>query len=83
MSSAQTLNKFSTEHDCIARQDAIRGETLRTTGLGSIISSATDTGRMDVLLAAAMLMAVIVVTMNRLVWRRLYRLGENRFKLDA
>jgi NitT/TauT family transport system permease protein len=67
----------------IAEYFHFRGETLFTTGLGSIISSATDAGRMDVLLAATMLMAVIVVTMNRLVWRRLYRLGENRFKLDA
>ena len=67
----------------IAEYFHFRGGTLRTVGLGSIISSATDAGRMDVLLAATMLMAVIVVTMNRLVWRRLYRLGENRFKLDA
>jgi NitT/TauT family transport system permease protein len=67
----------------IAEYFHFRGDTLHTTGLGSIISSATDAGRMDILLAATMLMAVIVVTMNRLVWRRLYRLGENRFKLDA
>ncbi|MGB6430625.1 MAG: ABC transporter permease subunit [Candidatus Acidiferrales bacterium] len=67
----------------IAEYFHFRGATLETTGLGSIISSATDAGRMDVLLAATMLMALIVVSMNRLVWRRLYRLGENRFKLDA
>jgi NitT/TauT family transport system permease protein len=67
----------------IAEYFHFRGDTLHTTGLGSIISSATDAGRIDILLAATMLMAVIVVTMNRLVWRRLYRLGENRFKLDA
>jgi NitT/TauT family transport system permease protein len=67
----------------IAEYFHFRGDTLHTTGLGSIISSATDAGRMDILLAATMLMAVVVVTMNRLVWRRLYRLGENRFKLDA
>jgi NitT/TauT family transport system permease protein len=67
----------------IAEYFHFRGTTLETTGLGSIISGATDAGRMDVLLAATMLMAVVVVAMNRLVWRRLYRLGENRFKLDA
>jgi NitT/TauT family transport system permease protein len=67
----------------IAEYFHFRGATLETTGLGSIISSATDADQMHVLLAATMLMAVIVVAMNRLVWRRLYRLGENRFKLDA
>jgi NitT/TauT family transport system permease protein len=67
----------------VAEYFHFRGATLETTGLGSIISGATDAGRFDVLLASTLLMAVIVVTMNRLVWRRLYRLGENRFKLDA
>jgi NitT/TauT family transport system permease protein len=67
----------------VAEYFHFRGATLETTGLGSIISGATDAGRFHLLLAATMLMAVIVVTMNRLVWRRLYRLGENRFKLDS
>jgi NitT/TauT family transport system permease protein len=59
------------------------GRTLHTIGLGSIISRSTDLGQMDVLLAATLLMAVIVVVMNRLVWRRLYRLAETRFKLET
>jgi ABC-type anion transport system duplicated permease subunit len=28
-------------------------------------------------------MAAMVVTVNRLVWRRLYTLGETRFRLEA
>jgi NitT/TauT family transport system permease protein len=28
-------------------------------------------------------MATMVVTMNRLVWRKLYRLAETRFKLEG
>ena len=67
----------------VAEYFHFRGAALQTAGLGSIISSATDAGRMDVLLAATLLMALIVVAMNRLVWRRLYRISENRFKLDA
>ncbi len=59
------------------------GRTLHTIGLGSIISRSTDLGQMDVLLAATLLMALIVVVMNRLVWRRLYRLAETRFKLET
>ncbi|HYB60564.1 MAG TPA: ABC transporter permease subunit [Methylomirabilota bacterium] len=57
--------------------------TLHTIGLGSIISRSTDLSQMDVLLAATLLMAIIVVVMNRLVWRRLYRLAETRFKLET
>ncbi len=57
--------------------------TLYTIGLGSIISRSTDLNQMDVLLAATLLMAIIVVVMNRLVWRRLYRLAETRFKLET
>ena len=32
---------------------------------------------------ATVLMATIVVTMNRLVWRRLYRLAETQYKLES
>jgi NitT/TauT family transport system permease protein len=59
------------------------GKSLSTQGLGAIISRATDSGHFDVLLAATIVMAAIVVTMNRLVWHRLYRLAETRFKLES
>jgi NitT/TauT family transport system permease protein len=35
------------------------------------------------LLLAKMLISLMVVTINRLVWRRLYRLAETRFKLEG
>jgi hypothetical protein len=59
------------------------GRILSTTGLGATISRATDTGAFDLLLAATIVMAAMVVTINRLVWRRLYRLAESRYKLEA
>jgi NitT/TauT family transport system permease protein len=59
------------------------GKSLSTQGLGAVISRATDAGHFDVLLAATIAMAAIVVTMNRLVWHRLYRLAETRFKLET
>ena len=37
----------------------------------------------DLLLAATIVMAAAVVTINRLVWRRMYGLAETRFKLEA
>jgi len=59
----------------------VREETLSTLGLGAEISRATDTGNFALLLFATIVMATIVVTVNRLVWRPLYRLAETRFKL--
>jgi NitT/TauT family transport system permease protein len=57
--------------------------TLQTVGLGAQIQSATDTGRFPILLLATILISLMVVTMNRLVWRRLYRLAETRYKLES
>jgi NitT/TauT family transport system permease protein len=54
-----------------------------TVGLGATISQATDTGNFDLLLAATMMMAATVVTINRLVWRRLYALAETRYRFEA
>jgi NitT/TauT family transport system permease protein len=67
----------------IAEYFHFQGHIVSTAGLGSTISSASDAGRFDVLLAATLIMATIVVLINRLVWRRLYRLASSRFKLES
>jgi NitT/TauT family transport system permease protein len=67
----------------VAEYFRFNGRTYSTTGLGAIISSATDSGNSRVLLAATILMAAMVVTINRLVWRRLYGLASTRFKLES
>ena len=59
------------------------GRTLQTIGLGAEISSATDSGRFPILLLATIFISLMVVTMNRLVWRRLYHLAETRYKLEG
>lgn len=66
----------------IAEYFRFAGRTLSTTGLGAIISKATDAGRFD-LLPATLTMAVIVVVINRVLWKPLYRLSETRFKLEV
>ena len=40
-------------------------------------------GSFPMLLLATIMISLMVVTMNRLVWRRLYRLAETRYKLEA
>ena len=56
---------------------------IQTVGLGAQISSATDEGKFPIILLATILISLMVVTMNRLVWRRLYRLAETRYKLEG
>jgi NitT/TauT family transport system permease protein len=67
----------------VAEYFKIQGKTMQTIGLGAQISAASDHGDFPRLLLATIIMALMVVTINRLVWRRLYHLGETRFRLDA
>jgi len=67
----------------IAEYFHFQGRIVSTPGLGSTISSASDAGRFDVLLASTFIMATVVVLINRLLWRRLYRLASSRFKLES
>jgi NitT/TauT family transport system permease protein len=66
-----------------AEYSHLKDSTLQTIGLGSEISSATDSGRFPIILLATIMISLMVVTMNRLVWRRLYRLAETRYKLEG
>ncbi len=67
----------------IAEYFRLKGETMTTFGLGEQISAATDSGQFAVLLLATIVMALMVVTINRLVWRPLFRLAESKYKLDG
>ena len=67
----------------VAEYFRFQGKTFTTVGLGAIISHATDSGNFPVLLAATIVMAAMVVVINRLLWRRLYGLAENRYKLES
>jgi NitT/TauT family transport system permease protein len=67
----------------VAEYFRFHGQTITTVGLGSIISRATDTGNFPVLLAGTIVMASMVVTVNRLLWRRLYALASGRFSMNS
>ena len=54
-----------------------RGQTYTAFGLGDLISQATSAGKFDVLAAAVVVMALTVVTINRTLWKRLQRLGDD------
>jgi NitT/TauT family transport system permease protein len=67
----------------VAEYFHFQGKTLTTLGLGAQISSATDSGNFNLLLVSTMVMALLVVCINRLVWRPLYRLAETRYRLET
>ena len=67
----------------VAEYFRFHGQTFTITGLGASISRATDTGNFPMLLAGTLVMAALVVTINRLLWRRLYELASTRFKLET
>ena len=67
----------------VAEYFHLQGKIYSTTGLGTLISQATDDGNSRLLLAATICMAAIVAVINRMVWRKLYRLAATRFKLDT
>ncbi|WP_338009930.1 ABC transporter permease subunit [Nitrolancea hollandica] len=57
-------------------------QRLSTIGLGAVLASAADAGNFALLLASTLTMAAVVVTINRLLWRRLFTLAEQRYRLD-
>jgi len=67
----------------VAEYFHFQGRIVEAPGLGSTISRASDAGHFDLLLASTLIMASIVVLINRLLWRRLYRLASTRFKLES
>jgi NitT/TauT family transport system permease protein len=67
----------------VAEYFHFQGKVIEAPGLGSTISAASDAGHFHLLLAATLIMATIVVCINRLLWRRLYRLASTRFKLET
>ena len=67
----------------VAEYFHFQGKTMSTLGLGAQISAATDSGNSQLLLVSTIVMAMLVVCVNRLVWRPLYRLAGSRYRLDS
>ena len=58
------------------------GKTLKVTGIGSVIAGATSSGNYALLFVSTLAMILTVVTINRLLWRRLYRVAEEQYKME-
>ena len=55
---------------------------LKAAGLGAYIAEATQAGDYPRVVLGIGVMSLFVVVINRLLWRRLYRFGERRFRLS-
>jgi NitT/TauT family transport system permease protein len=58
------------------------GQTLVAPGLGSLITQASAAANFALLAAGVLTMSVALVVLNRSVWRRLYRVADERFSLN-
>jgi NitT/TauT family transport system permease protein len=54
---------------------------LKASGLGAYITQASRTGNLAEVLVGVVVMSFYVVVVNRLLWRRLYRLSETKYSL--
>jgi len=66
----------------VAEHVEFGGRTLSTVGIGALIARATATGDYPLLLAATLTMVLAVVLINRTLWRRLYRLAEEKYRME-
>ncbi|MCS6872591.1 MAG: ABC transporter permease subunit [Anaerolineae bacterium] len=57
-------------------------QTHSVIGLGALISEATAKGDFGLLTAATLTMIIVVVTINRYFWRRLYRIAAERYTME-
>ncbi len=58
-----------------------KGQTIMTAGLGSLISDAQANDKIPLLAASVLSMALFVVFFNRLVWKRLSAIAQERYQL--
>jgi NitT/TauT family transport system permease protein len=67
----------------VAEYQNFSGQTLSVTGIGALISAATASGDYALLLAATLALIITVIFVNRLLWRRLYDLAEEKYRLEV
>jgi NitT/TauT family transport system permease protein len=79
---ANTMNASSWERALFDGKPPDDPRIRRAFGLGAIINRATVEERYPILAAGALAMAATVVLINRLFWRRLESLAEERFGLS-
>jgi NitT/TauT family transport system permease protein len=58
-------------------------QTLSVLGIGSLLNKAAyDIGSVALLTLIILIMVSVVVTINRFLWKRLYRITFTKYKMD-
>ena len=58
------------------------GHTVSTIGLGALISKSTEKGNFPLLILSTIVMCIVVVCVNKILWKKLYVLAEERYKIE-
>jgi NitT/TauT family transport system permease protein len=66
----------------VAESVEFGGQTYQVVGIGSLIARATASGNYALLLASTLALVGTVVVINRTFWLRLYRLAEERYRME-
>jgi NitT/TauT family transport system permease protein len=59
-----------------------KDKNLAASGLGTFIAEATTNGEWSKIIWGIIVMCLLVVLVNRLVWRKLYEISEKKFHLE-
>ncbi|PGS77375.1 sulfonate ABC transporter permease [Bacillus cereus] len=59
-----------------------KNHTIQASGLGSFITQATTNGNWPEIICGIMVMAIFVVAVNRLFWKKLYMLAEKKYHIE-
>ena len=65
-----------------ARRVILLATTIASLGVGALIAEATATGNYTLLLGATLTLIVVVITINRLFWRRMYQVAEDKYRME-
>jgi NitT/TauT family transport system permease protein len=66
----------------VAEYVQFSGKTYIANGIGATIAKATASGDYPLLLAATLSMVIVVVLINRFVWRPLYQTAESKYRME-
>ncbi|HVO41235.1 MAG TPA: ABC transporter permease subunit, partial [Aggregatilineales bacterium] len=66
----------------VAEYAQFGGKTYSVVGLGAVIAEATAKADYNLLLAGTLTMIFVVIMLNRFFWRRLYRIAEEKYRMD-
>ena len=57
-------------------------ERLAATGIGALISFASEKENFPLLIASTVALSLVVVFINKFVWRRLFAIAQDKYALN-